>query len=292
MRLNRVLMVGFIFALPIIVYFLFFFVYPLAILLQNAFTSSSGIFTLSNFTRMLNDPLLKTVLQNTAFYFLGSVALEYSVGFGVALLLYNYTGRLRALFRTVMFLPLMVSPVVIGLMWLLLLNTNYGPIDYGLRLLGLPTLNWLGSMTLAMPSLIIANGWEYSPFVFLVIYAGLQAVPQQLYEAASVDGLTRFQTFRYITLPSIRASMIVAFLLNSIGVLKGFDLIYVLTSGGPGASTYILSFYTYIVGFTYFETHYAAALSVLFLVIVMAFVLAMLRFTSVEEYLGLRRPKE
>lgn len=285
-------MVGFIFALPIIVYFLFFFVYPLATLLQNAFTSSSGIFTLSNFTKMLNDPLLKTVLQNTAFYFLGSVALEYSVGFGVAFLLYNYTGRLRALFRTVIFLPLMVSPVVIGLMWLLLLNTNYGPIDYGLRLLGLPTLNWLGSMTLAMPSLIIANGWEYSPFVFLVIYAGLQVVPQQLYEAASVDGLTRFQTFRYITLPSIRASMIVAFLLNSIGVLKGFDLIYVLTSGGPGASTDILSFYTYIVGFTYFETHYAAALSVLFLVIVMAFVLAMLRFTSVEEYLGLRRRKE
>ena len=292
MRLNRVLMIGLTFALPIIIYFLFFFVYPLATLLQNAFTSSSGIFTLANFRKMLTDPLLKTALQNTAFYFLGSVALEYSAGFGVAFLLHNYTGRLRAMFRTVIFLPLMVSPVVIGLMWLLLLNTDYGPIDYGLRLLGLPTLNWLGSLTLAMPSLIIANGWEYSPFVFLVIYAGLQVVPQQLYEAASVDGLTGFQTFRYITLPSIRAPMIVAFLLNSIGVLKGFDLIYVLTSGGPGASTYILSFYTYIVGFTYFETHYAAALSVLFLVIVTAFVLVMLRFTSVEEYLGLRRRKE
>lgn len=292
MRLNRVLMIGLAFASPIIIYFLFFFVYPLATLLQNAFTSSSGIFTLANFRKMLTDPLLKTALQNTAFYFLGSVALEYSAGFGVAFLLHNYTGRLRALFRTVIFLPLMVSPVVIGLMWLLLLNTDYGPIDYGLRLLGLPTLNWLGSLTLAMPSLIIANGWEYSPFVFLVIYAGLQVVPQQLYEAANVDGLTGFQTFRYITLPSIRAPMIVAFLLNSIGVLKGFDLIYVLTSGGPGASTYILSFYTYIVGFTYFETHYAAALSVLFLVIVTAFVLVMLRFTSVEEYLGLRRRKE
>jgi multiple sugar transport system permease protein len=241
---------------------------------------------------MLTDPLLKTALQNTAFYFFGSVALEFSVGFGVAFLLYNYTGRLRAVFRTIIFLPLMVSPVVIGLMWLLLLNTSYGPIDYILHLLGLPALNWLGSITLAMPSLIIANGWEYSPFVFLIIYAGLQVVPQQLYEAASVDGLTRFQTFRYITLPSIRASMIVAFLLNSIGVLKGFDLIYVLTSGGPGNATYILSFYTYIVGFAYFETHYAAALSVLFLVIVMAFVLVMLKFTSVEEYLGLKRGKQ
>ncbi|MDG7034878.1 MAG: sugar ABC transporter permease [Nitrososphaerota archaeon] len=236
--------------------------------------------------------MLKISLENTAFYFFGSVALEYSVGFGVAFLLYNYLGRLRSIFRTIIFLPLMVSPVVIGLMWLLLLNTNYGPIDYMIRLLGLPPVNWLGNLSLAMPSLIIANGWEYSPFVFLIIYAGLQMVPQQLYEAASVDGLTRFQTFRYITLPSIRASMIIAFLLNSIGVLKGFDLVYVLTNGGPGYSTYILSFYEYVVGFSFFETHYAAALAILFLIIIGAFVFVMLKFTSVEEYLGLRRLKE
>jgi len=292
MRLNRAFRVGLILALPIIIYFLIFFVYPLLTLIQSAFTNTAGVYTLANFNNMLTDRVLKIALENTAFYFFGSVALEYSVGFGVAFLLYNYMGKLRSVFRTLIFLPLMVSPVVIGLMWLLLLNTNYGPIDYIIRLLGLPSVNWLGSLTLAMPSLIIANGWEYSPFVFLIIYAGLQMVPQQLYEAASVDGLTRFQTFRYITLPSIRASMIVAFLLNSIGVLKGFDLVYVLTNGGPGYSTYILSFYEYVVGFTFFEAHYAAALAILFLVIIGAFVFVMLKFTAVEEYLGLRRIKE
>lgn len=214
--------------------------------------------------------------------------MQYSTGFGVAVLLYNYTGRLRSIFRTIFFLPLMVSPVVIGLMWLLILNVNFGPLDYLLSLVGISPLNWLGNAALALPSVIIANGWEYSPFVFLLIYAGLQTVPQQFYEAASVDGLSRFQIFRHITLPSIRASMVVAFLLSAIGVLKGFDLVYVLTNGGPGFATFILSFYIYVVGFTFFQFHYAAALSLLYLVVIIAVVFIMLRFTAVEKYLGLK----
>jgi multiple sugar transport system permease protein len=288
---GQALKVGLVLASPILVYFAAFFLYPLFSLFQNAFTSSSGGFTLANFQSMLSDPILRVSLSNTAYYFLGSVALEYSVGFGVAVLLYTYTGRLRSLFRTIIFLPLMVSPVVIGLMWLLILNTDYGPVDYLLGPLGLGSVNWIGSQTLAMPSLILANTWEYSPFVFLIIYAGLQTVPSHLYEAASVDGLTRFQTFRFITLPSIRPAIVVAFLLNSIGVLKGFDLVYVLTNGGPGYSTYILSFYTYVVGFSFFQPHYAAAIALLFLAIVGVFVFLMLKFTSVEQYLGLKMVK-
>lgn len=292
MRRGQALKVGLVLASPIIVYFVAFFGFPLFTLFQDALTSSSGAFTLANFQRMLSDPLLSVSLSNTAYYFVGSVALEYSVGFGVAVLLYTYSGRLRSIFRTIIFLPLMVSPVVIGLMWLMILNVNYGPLDYLLAPLGLGGTNWLGSQSLAMPSLILANTWEYSPFVFLIIYAGLQTVPPQLYEAAGVDGLSRFQTFRFITLPSIRPAVVVAFLLNSIGVLKGFDLVYVLTNGGPGFSTYILSFYTYVVGFSFFQPNYAAALSLLFLAIIGAFVFLMLRFTAVEEYLGLRRGKE
>ena len=278
-------------ASPIIVYFAAFFIYPLFNLFQNAFTSDAGSFTLSNFQSMLSDPILGVSLSNTAYYFVGSVTLEYSVGFMVAVLLYSYVGRLKTIFRTIIFLPLMVSPVVIGLMWQMILNKDWGPLDYLLSPFGLGQMNWLGSQSLAMPSLILANTWEYSPFVFLIIYAGLQTVPPQLYEAASVDGLSRFQTFRFITLPSIRPSIVVAFLLNSIGVLKGFDLIYVLTNGGPGFSTYILSFYTYVVGFSFFETHYAAAIALLFLAIIGTFVFLMLKFTSVEEHLGLGRGK-
>ena len=165
--------VGLVLASPLIVYFAAFFIYPLFNLLQNAFTSDSGAFTIANFRSMLSDPILDVSLTNTAYYFVGSVTLEYSVGFMVAVLLYAYTGRLRSIFRTIIFLPLMVSPVVIGLMWLLNLNTNYGPLDYVLGPLGLGNTNWIGSQSLAMPSLILANTWEYSPFVFLIIYAGL-----------------------------------------------------------------------------------------------------------------------
>ena len=291
MRRGQALRVGLILASPIIIYFVAFFIYPLFTLFQNAFTTTSGAISLDNFRTMLSDPVLSVSLSNTAYYFVGSVALEYGIGFAVAVLLYNYTGRLRTFFRTAIFIPLMVSPVVIGLMWLMILNTNFGPLDYMLSFFGAGRINWLGSQSLAMPSIILANTWEYSPFVFLIIYAGLQTVPQQLYEAASVDGLTRFQTFRMITLPSIRPSIVVAFLLNSIGVLKGFDLIYVLTNGGPGYSTYILSFYTYVVGFSFFQPHYAAAIALLFLAIIGTFVFLMLKFTAVEDYLGLKKGK-
>lgn len=292
MRQRQTLKVGLILALPLILYFFGFFLYPLFSLFQSAFTTASNVPTLNNFRSMLTDSLLKTSLENTAYYFTGSVVVEYSIGFGVAVLLYHYTGRLKCIFRTAIFLPLMASPVVIGLMWLLILNTDFGPLNYLLSLIGVQPLNWLGSQSLGMPSLIMANGWEYSPFVFLIIYAGLQTVPQQFYEAASVDGLTRLQTFRFITLPSITPSLLVAFLLNAIGVLKGFDLIYVLTNGGPGYSTYILSFYTYVVGFSFFEPHYASALALLFLLMIGAFVFVMLRFTALEDYLGLKRVKE
>ena len=292
MRLSKTLRVGLVLALPIIVYFAIFFVYPLALLFKEAFTTPSGAPALTNFQKMLTDPVLLITLQNTFYYFGGSLGLEFAVGFGVAILLYNYIGRFRTLFRTVIFVPLMVSPVVIGLMWVLLLDSQYGPVDYFIRLLGLQPLNFLGSLSLALPSIIVANAWEYSPFVFLIIYAGLQTVPQQLYEAAAVDGMSRLQAFRYVTLPSIRGVMLVAFLLDAIGVLKGFDLIYVITSGGPGYSTYILSFYAYKEAFVYFQTNYAAALSLLFLAIIAAFVTAVLKFTPVEEYLGLRRGKD
>lgn len=289
---SKDLRAGIVLFLPLLTYFLFLFVYPLLTLFQSAFTNVAGSLTLNNFSKMITDPVLVVSLKNTLYYFLGSVALQYSVGFGVALLLYGYAGKLKTLFRTIIYLPLMVSPVLIALMWLMILNPSFGPMDYFLRLLGLPAYNWLGSTSLAMPSVILANGWEYAPFVFMILYGGLLMVPQHLYDAASVDGMSRFQAFRYITLPSIRPYVIIAFILNSIGILQGFAMVYVLTSGGPGYATYILSYYIYQVGFSFFDKHYAAALSLLFLLIMVIFVVVMLTFTGAEKYLGLKRTEE
>lgn len=276
--------IGLVLASPLLIYFLIFFVYPIFLLFKYAFTDTSGVLSLNNFVAMTRDPILYSSLVNTLYYFVGSVAVQFSGGFAAAIMLNSYTGRLKNTFRMIMYIPLTISPIVIALMWLLIFNPSYGPIDYILR----SPVNWLGSLNLAMPTIIVANGWEYIPFVFLIIYAGLQSVPRQYYEAASIDGMNRLQTFRYITMPSIRPIMIIAFLLNSIGILQGFTLVYVLTNGGPGFSTYILSFYIYKVAFSYFNMHYAAALSLLFIFIIAAFVYAMLKLTSVEKYLGLR----
>lgn len=280
--------IGLIFASPLLIYFLIFFIYPIFLLFKYAFTNSSGSFSVSNFVLMTKDPILYSSLVNTLYYFTGSVAVQFSGGFLAAIVLNSYTGRLKNAFRMILYIPLTISPIVIALIWLLIFNPTYGPLDYILRL----PVNWLGSLNLAMPTIIVANGWEYIPFVFLIIYAGLQAVPRQYYEAASIDGMSRLQAFRYITMPSIRSILLIAFLLNSIGILQGFTLVYVLTNGGPGFSTYILSFYIYKVAFTYFNLHYAAALSLLFIFIIGAFVYAMLKLTSVEKYLGLKRESE
>ncbi len=285
MNRNQVIKIGLVFAAPLIIYFLIFFIYPIYLLFKYSFTSASGAFSFINFENMIRDPILYDSLINTLYYFIGSVAVQFSAGFIAAVILNSYTGRLKNAFRSILYIPLTISPIVIALMWLIIFNPTYGPVDYMLDM----NLNWLGSMNLAMPTIILANAWEYIPFVFLIIYAGLQSVPKQYYEAASIDGMSRFQTFRYITLPSIRPIMIIAFLLNSIGILQGFTLVYVLTNGGPGFSTYILSFYIYKVAFTYFNLNYASALSLLFLVIIGIYVYAILKLSSVEKYLGIKK---
>lgn len=278
--------------LPAIVYFAIFFAYPVYNLLYNSLTTSSGSFSGQNFFRLVNDPYLPTVMEVTALYVVGAVGLEMLVGILLALLAQSLRPRVRSALQIIAILPLMVPPVIAGLMFLLLYDTNYGPIDYFLRSLGLPALNWLGSTNLALLSVILADVWRYSPFVFLIIFAALQSVPPQLYEAALLEGPSRWQMFRHVTLPMIRPALVVALLLDTIGVLKGFDLIYVLEGGGPGLATTVLSYYIYIWGFVYNNPHVAATLSVLFLTIVLAIVGLTIKFTKIEEYLGLGGKKK
>ncbi|MEM0117248.1 MAG: sugar ABC transporter permease [Conexivisphaerales archaeon] len=277
--------------LPAIAYFLLFFAYPLYNLFYNSLTSQSGSLTGQNFSYLLKDPYLPTVLWVTLLYVIGAVGLEMLAGISLAIVAQSLTSRVRGALQIIAILPLMVPPVIAGLMFLLLYDTNYGPIDFFLRSLGLPALNWLGSTNLALLSVVLADVWRYSPFVFLIIFAALQSVPPHLYEAAMLEGPSRWQMFRHVTLPMIRPALVVALLLDTIGVLKGFDLIYVLEGGGPGLATTVLSYYIYIWGFVYNNPHVAAALSILFLAIVLAIVAVTIKFTRIEEYLGLKKNK-
>jgi multiple sugar transport system permease protein len=184
--------------------------------------------------------------------------------------------------------PMMLPAVVVGVVWRLLLNPNYGPINSGLRSLGINSdlLTWTASPKLAMLSVIVVDCWQWTPFMFLVLLAGLQAIPLEPYEAALIDGSNRWQTFRHITLPLLRPAILIALLLRTMDLLRVFDQIFILTEGGPGFATETLSLYIYRTAFRFFDFGYAAALSFVLLAITNVISMVYIRLLQSRERVG------
>lgn len=219
-------------------------------------------------TILFLDPYFRTALKVTFLYLLGTVPLQFALGLMVALILYRITRKIIGFLRTSLVFPSIMTPIVVGIIWRLMYNPDMGMLNYFLKLLHLPPLNWTGSPLTALPSVMMADIWEWTPFMALILLAGLQALPQEPFEAALVDGASQAQVLRYITLPLLSPVMIVAILIRLMDSFKTFDLIFVLTEGGPGMSTEILNYYTYKYGFKFFHMGYASALSWLLVVIV------------------------
>ncbi|HHV61942.1 MAG TPA: sugar ABC transporter permease [Firmicutes bacterium] len=179
-------------------------------------------------------------------YMVISTVIEFILGFAIAIL-FNRKMIGKRLWMSCLLVPLTVTPAVVALMWKLMYNTEYGVINYILGFLGI-SVNWLSS-SMALISVIIVDIWQWTPFVALILYAGLQALPQEPYEASMVDGASSLQVFRYITLPMMRPMITIAILLRSIDALKVFDTVYGLTQGGPGNATELLSLHIYRLGF-------------------------------------------
>lgn len=223
---------------------------------------------LNNFRTIFTmDPFFKSSLLTTAVYVFGTVGIELLLGLGIALLL-NRKFRGQSLVRTLMLLPMMMTPVVVGVVWRFMYNPELGMINYLAGLLRLPQKVWLGDVATALPSVMLAEIWEWTPFVALVLMSGLHAISHEPYEAAAIDGASHWQAFRYITLPLLRPTIIVAALIRLMDAFKAFDVIFVTTRGGPGISTEILSLYTYRNGFKFFQMGYAAALSYVMLFLI------------------------
>lgn len=216
------------------------------------------------------DPFFISAVKATFLFLSGTVIVEMLLGLGIGLLL-NREFRGQGIVRTIVMLPLMTTPVVVGLIWRFMYNPERGMVNYLLSLVGVAGPDWLGRQQTAMPAVIFADIWEWTPFVALIVLAALQALPEEPYEAALIDGASGWQAFRFVTLPLIQPALLVAFLIRLMDSLKTFDLIYVLTLGGPGVSTQTLSLYTYKYGFKFFQMGYASALSyfmVVFMIIV------------------------
>lgn len=227
---------------------------------------------LDNYIKLIYDPMFWDSLKIT-FYFTGAtVVLQFLIGLGLALLLdVKRAGRSIVAARTTILMPLLITPIVIGLMWRWLLNPEVGIVDYFLSLAGISAIQWLGNPSFALLSVIMVDVWHFTPFVALVLLAGLQTLSEELYDAARVDGATRLQMFRHVTIPLLKPVILVILLLRTMAAFRVFGKIFALTKGGPGRATEHLGLLVYRTGFMTFNMGYAAALSyamVLFLLMI------------------------
>lgn len=237
---------------------------------------SSGPFVgLDNFAWALRSDLFWTALWNTMVWVFGSVALEMVLGLGLALLLHE-SFRLRGVARAVVLAPYLVPTIVAVLVWRYMLHDIVGIVNRFLMDLGLIArpLLWLSSPDWAMASVILVGVWKFTPFVVIALLGILQAIPQEQYEAARIDGASRFQTFWRITLPYVMPVFLLTALLRTIWTFHKFEIIYLLTGGGPLDRTTTLPILVYFKGFVDFELGRAAAISILTFLILAVFIAA------------------
>jgi multiple sugar transport system permease protein len=284
---RRDLLLPFLFIAPALAVLLSLSIYPLiysvAISLQRQ-TSTRISWGLGNFIRLASDNFFLMAMAHTFVYAMAALTCEFLLGLGLALLL-NKQIRGRGLFRASLLVPMMLPSVVVGVVWRLMLNPNFGAVNGALKQIGANTenLTWTASPRLAMLSVIVVDVWQWTPFVFLVLLAGLQAIPQEPYEAALIDGSSRWQTFRHVTLPLLKPSILIVLLLRTMDLLRVFDQIFILTEGGPGFATETISLYIYRTAFRFFDFGYAAAMSFVLLALTNVISAIYIKFLQAKE---------
>jgi multiple sugar transport system permease protein len=199
---------------------------------------------LGNYLRLATDPEFGRAVVVTTLFTVGAVAVEFLAGLGLALLFAQPMRFLRPL-RVLLLLPLFIVPVVGATMWRVIFHPELGVLNYYLNLAGFGRPAWLGDPTLALVSITLVDAWRTIPFMFLVLYAGLEMQPAELYEAAAVDGASRWQAFRHVTVPLLTYIMLVALLIRGMDAFREFDIIFVLTGGGPGTATQTIQMLNY-----------------------------------------------
>ncbi|MFO7323830.1 MAG: sugar ABC transporter permease [Chloroflexota bacterium] len=236
---------------------------------------------LDNFARLFRDPLFVASLKNTLVYMIATVALRVILGLAVAVAL-NGPLRGRVVFRAIFYLPVIAPLVTVSVIWRVIFDTYSGVLNAGLELLGIAPIPWLTSTAWAMPAVIIMSVWKTFGWNTVIFLAGLQGIPQQLYEAAAIDGASKWRSFIHITLPLLRPTILLAVVTSTISASQVFDQVYVMTGGGPGYSTMTLGQMVYTAGFQNYEMGYASAVSVILLLISLALTLVQFKFLGQE----------
>ena len=266
---------------PAVILFALLTVYPVANLVRMSMSSidfAKGEFVWTfagakNLATFADDWLFRTALRNTVVFVVAAVSIEMVLGFFLALVASQVT-RGSGIYRTILVIPILVPAVAIGSMWKLMYNYDFGIINTLFRAVGLPGQTWLAELNMALPAVILVDMWHWIPFVFLIVLAGLESLPVEVLEAAGVDGANAWQRLWNVILPLVWPTLSVALMFRTIGSFKVFDEIFLLTSGGPGTATEVVSLYIYQVFFSENRMGYGALISLVTIVIISVVVFA------------------
>jgi len=261
------------FLLPMVVYLLVWRALPL---LYTVYLSLSdwnlvrqvnpSFVGLKNYVQLLSDTRFHNSLYISFFFMFVATGIETVIAICLALLT-DRSFRGKSFIQGSLLLPMFLTPVAVGTIWYILFEPSIGPLNYLIELAGLKPINWLGSPSTALWSIIIADIWQWTPFIYLLVLSGLQGIPETLIEAAKIDGASDFMIIRKITLPLLTSTILVAAVLRAMEAFRVFPKIYVMTGGGPGRATESASVLIYRTAFRFFEMGYSASMTILMLIL-------------------------
>ena len=284
---SKQIRIAYLFLLPAIIVFILGLIVPLVNTLELSFNRLSmgspwaerEFVNLDNYERVTTDIGVQSSIGVTLRFASVVLIAELVIGMGLALLLEKPI-KGASVFRTIFILPLMVSPVAVGLIWRYLLDGQIGLINHYLGQIGIPPQTWLGEPGLAFFSIVITDIWQWTPFIFIILLAGLQALPSEVLEASRIDGANWWQTTFLIKLPMLRSILLVTILMRLIDVFRALEVIFILTFGGPGRSTQVMSLHIYKTAFTSQALGYASTIAVLLMFIMLILSLVLLWFSN------------
>lgn len=282
----RDLVVGLLFILPSLIGFIAFYAVPAVRGVTISFTnwdllSAPKPVGLQNYAKLLQDPTFWNALKVTVYYVLLNIPIQTVLALIIATMMSRLTKSIAI--RSVIILPWLMPAVVVGLLWLWLLDPTIGIVNVALRAIGVGTVPFLNLPSSAMPSIAMINIWQYVGYTALLIFAGLQSIPGSVYEAASIDGANEVQMFTRVTIPLLRPVLVFVLVTSIIGSFQIFDTIAITTKGGPVNATKVLNYYIYEQAFSRFNMGYATAISMVLFLILIFVSLAQMRLMRASE---------
>ena len=266
---------GLMFSMPGLAVLLMVVVFPLGFTILTSFfdytlisPNHDNFIGLGNFREMMEEKYLGASLWVTLKFVIASVTVEFIIGMSVALALNSVT-RFKNVYYLILLAPLLINPVVVGLTWRMLLHTELGIVNYLIGFAGIDSVNWLGNAKVAFWTVVLVDIWHQVSFMVILLLAGLASLPREPYEAARMDGASSITCFFHITLPLMRPVIIIAVLLRLIFAIKTFDIIFIMTKGGPGIATDLISYFIYRAAFFGLDIGRASAMSVGLLVLIL-----------------------